>query len=114
MEHPSERKETISQFEKLLVGLAGAKVDFAVVGDVAIILNGYHRLTVDLDILVEATPENLRKILGYLAAWGEGWARELTLEDFGPEEGAVRLQKTSISIFLRACRAKPFPTSVRI
>jgi hypothetical protein len=37
MDHASPNK-TISQFEKLLAGIARAKVDFAVVGGVAVIL----------------------------------------------------------------------------
>ena len=45
------------QFEKLLVALAADKVDYAVVGGLAIILNGYPRLTLDADILVQHTHE---------------------------------------------------------
>lgn len=37
MEHSSEPRENISQFEKLLAALAAAEVDFAVVGGIAVI-----------------------------------------------------------------------------
>jgi hypothetical protein len=40
-ESSNESKETFSRFEKLLVALARAKVDYAVVG-LAVILNGYQ------------------------------------------------------------------------
>ncbi len=53
MEHSSEPRENISQFEKLLATLAAAEIDFAVAGGIAVILNGYPRLTVDADILVD-------------------------------------------------------------
>jgi hypothetical protein len=99
---PPESKETISRFEKLLADLAQHDVDFAVVGGVAVILNGYPRVTVDVDILVDATTDNLRKLLDRLAGWGEGWARELTLEDFAPQEGSIRVMEDfDLDIFTR-------------
>lgn len=93
MESPSSPRETVSQFEKLLAGLARAEVDFAVVGGVAVILNGYHRQTKDTDILVHPDPENIQRLLAYLATWGEGWARELKPEEFVPQEGSIRLME---------------------
>ena len=89
----NEPNRTPSQFEKLLAGLARNGVDFAVVGGLAVILNGYPRLTLDADILVQNTPENLRRLLEYLKTWGEGWARELTVEDFIVDQGAVRISE---------------------
>ena len=77
MDHSPEPKATISQFEKLLVALASSRVDFAVVGGLAVIFNGYPRLTLDADIIVSNAPDNLRKLLDCLAGWGEGFAREL-------------------------------------
>lgn len=52
MEHSPKPRETISRFEKLLAALATDGVDFAVVGGLAVIFNGYPRLTLDADILV--------------------------------------------------------------
>jgi len=76
MEHSPEPREITSRFEKLLVALAASHVDYAVVGGLAVIFNGYPRLTLDADILVHDAPENLRKLLACLGNWGEGWARE--------------------------------------
>ncbi len=91
MDHSPKPREITSRFEKLLVALATDRVDFAVVGGLAVIFNGYPRLTLDVDILVHDAPENLRKLLACLAHWGEGWARELKNEDFAIEAGAIRL-----------------------
>ena len=100
--HSSEPKETVSRFEKLLVALARADIDYAVAGGLAVILNGYPRLTVDVDILVNDSPENLRKLLDCLAGWGEGWARELKIEDFVPQEGSIRvMEEFDLDIFTR-------------
>lgn len=61
------------------------------VGGVAVILDGYHRQTSDTDILVDPSPENVRRLLDFLSNWGEGWARELRSEDFTPQEGFIRV-----------------------
>ena len=98
----NDPNRTPSQFEKLLAGLARSGVDFAVVGGLAVILNGYPRLTIDADILVQNSAENLRKLLNYLKNWGEGWARELTIEDFDLEQGSVRVSEDfDLDVFVR-------------
>jgi len=51
-EHSAEGRENITRFGKLLAELARNGVDFAVVGGLAVIFNGYDRLTLDADILV--------------------------------------------------------------
>ena len=102
MEHSPEPREITSRFEKLLAVLAADRVDFAVVGGLAVIFNGYPRLTLDVDILVHTSPENLRKLLDCLAGWGEGWARELKPEDFVFQEGAIRvMEEFDLDIFTR-------------
>ena len=102
MDHSPKPREIISRFEKLLVALATDGIDFAVVGGLAVIFNGYPRLTLDVDILVHAAPENLRKLLDSLAGWGEGWARELKPEDFVFQEGSIRvIEEFDLDIFTR-------------
>jgi len=102
MEPLSNSKETISRFEKLLVAIAQSGVDFAVVGGLAVVLNGYPRLTIDADILVQDGPDNLQKLLDCLAGWGEGWARELKPEDFLAQEDCVRVvEEFDLDIFTR-------------
>lgn len=103
MEKPPSTKETLSQFEKLLAGLARAGVDFAVVGGVAVVLNGFNRNTNDVDILVDSDPANISRMLDHLKTWGEGWARELGLEDFSAiEVGSIRIQEEfDLDVFVR-------------
>lgn len=85
-----------------MAGLAQRGVDFAVAGGVAVILNGYPRVTVDVDIIVDDSPDNLRKLLDCLAGWGEGWAQELKVEDFAPQEGSIRVMEDfDLDIFTR-------------
>jgi hypothetical protein len=54
-------------FEKLLVLLAEAKVDFVLVGGLAVILQGYVRFTEDVDLLLSDSPDNLSRLLETLA-----------------------------------------------
>jgi hypothetical protein len=55
--------ESFSPFGKLLAVLARDGIDFAVVGGVAVSLNGFVRATDDLDIIVGDGSENIRKLL---------------------------------------------------
>lgn len=116
MENPPSSRETLSRFEELLAGLVLAGVDFAVVGGVAVILNGYHRQTSDTDILVDPSPENVNRLLGFLADWGEGWARELRSDDFVPQEGAIRvIEEFELDLFtqMRGRRLSDFRPHLR-
>ena len=92
-------------FEKLLVILAEGGVDFVLVGGVAVTLHGYVRLTEDVDTLIESSTTNIQRFLDSLADYGEGFARELSLEDFTDEEGAIRIveetELSQINVFTR-------------
>ena len=102
MTDSEEQKQSLSQYGKLLVALSTAGVDYAVVGGLAVIFNGYPRLTLDADIVVDESPANLEHMLTVLRGWGEGWARELSISDFTLEEGAVRLgEDFELDIFTR-------------
>jgi hypothetical protein len=102
MSNLPEQNESLSQYGKLLAGLARAKVDFAVAGGLAVIFNGYARFTLDADIIVDGSPENLERLLATLRGWGEGWATELSVGDFTAEEGAVRVvEDFELDIFTR-------------
>lgn len=97
-----EQNQSLSQYGKLLADLARSEVDFAVVGGLAVIFNGYPRLTLDADIIVDDSPSNLEKLLTVLRQWGEGFASELNTEDFTPEEGAIRVaEEFELDIFTR-------------
>jgi hypothetical protein len=101
-DHTPEPNETTSQFEKLLAKLARSGLDFAVVGGLAVVLNGYGRVTEDADILVSDAPDNLQKLIDALTTWGEGAARELTPGDFPPQEGSLRVTEDfPLDIFTR-------------
>jgi predicted nucleotidyltransferase len=92
-------------FEKLLVLLADAGIRFIVVDGIAVTLQGYVRLTEDVDLLLDDAPSNIGRLLETLAGYGEGFARELSPDDFTPDEGAIRVveetEQCQIDLFTR-------------
>ena len=92
-------------FEKLLALLADAGVQYIVVGGVAVTLNGYVRLTEDVDLLLEPSRENIAHFLETMSRYGEGFARELSGDDFTDEEGAIRIveevEQCQVDVFTR-------------
>jgi hypothetical protein len=87
-------------FAGLLAALARADVEFLVVGGLAVAFAGYARVTDDVDILVNADADNLDRMLGVLAHFGEGAATELSPDDFPFEEGCVRVaEEFDLDIF---------------
>jgi hypothetical protein len=62
-----------------LLNAEGAK--YLVAGARAVILHGYIRTTQDVDILIEESEENCRKVLAGLARMEDGWAAQLSPRD---------------------------------
>ena len=55
-----------------------------------------------MDILISERPDNVRRLLDSLSHWGEGWARELKVEEFAPQEGSIRvMEEFDLDIFTR-------------
>jgi len=81
----------------LLAAFAAAKVDYAIVGDVAVNAHGYVRATRDLDIFIRPSEDNARAAFAALLALGvplEGLDPMDLLSDyqnlrFGPPEDHV-------------------------
>src|SRR5678815_102389 len=68
-------------FVDLLRAFAAAEVRFLVVGAYALALHGRPRATGDLDVWIDATPENAVRTMKALAAFGAPLA-DLSIEDF--------------------------------
>jgi hypothetical protein len=78
-------------FEELLEELSKGDVDYILVGGLAVDLCGFSRATFDVDLLVEHSEQNIRRLLELLCLFGEGAASELRPEDFTLEEGCIRV-----------------------
>lgn len=81
----------ITSYEKLLESLVQAQVKFALVGGLAVCLNGFVRTTDDVDILVDNSSDNVARLTNVLADFGEGFGKDLTTADLTNEPGAIRI-----------------------
>jgi hypothetical protein len=70
--------------------LSSNAIDFLVVGGHAVSFHGYPRYTGDIDLFVRATPENARRLLSALDAFGFG-SLGLTVDDFTTPGRVVQL-----------------------
>lgn len=85
-------------FAKWLEKLLDDEVRFILVGGLAVTLNGYVRLTEDIDILVDIDENNIAKLIRSLGNFGEGYGGDLLLSDFTPEPGAIRIVEETESV----------------
>ncbi len=53
----------MTDFAKLLQHLSDARVEFLVIGGLAVLSHGHVRATIDLDICYARTPENLERLV---------------------------------------------------
>lgn len=62
--------ELPDDFRDLLVALADAEARFLLVGGYAVAFHGHARATKDLDVLCDPGPQNARRVMRALAAFG--------------------------------------------
>ena len=74
----------MEDFRDLLIELVKAKARFLVVGAHALSVHGVPRATVDLDIWIDASPENAKRVWTALAA-------------FGAPLGTLQIQETDLT-----------------
>ena len=83
-------------FVDLLRAFADADVRFLVVGAYALALHGRPRATGDLDIWIEATPENASRVVRALAAFGAP-LRDVSEADFSREGIVYQIELTGVA-----------------
>lgn len=73
-------------------------VHYVIIGGIAAILHGVPRATFDLDILIEATPENAQRLLDALLEAGLGTASLTTAENLLAHEVTIFRDKVRIDV----------------
>lgn len=71
----------LNQLKGVYSSLQKYQVKYVTIGGIAAILHGVPRATFDLDILIEATPDNARRLLDALLDAGLGTAALTTPQD---------------------------------
>jgi predicted nucleotidyltransferase len=84
-----------------LKSLSDHKVDFVVIGATAFPIHGYARATLDIDLFVRPTPENVHRVLAALRSFGYD-VEDLTEEDLLKKKVLIRqhLVETDIHPFV--------------
>ena len=84
--------ELFDDFRDILVELHNAGARFVVLGGHAVAFHGHPRATKDLDVLVEADPDNAKRVYAALAAFGAPLSVfEVNVEDFASYDGVLQL-----------------------
>ncbi len=73
-------------------------VKYLVIGGIASILHGVPRVTLDLDILIDATPNNAKRLLAALLDAGLGTASLTTAEDVVANEITIFKDRVRIDV----------------
>lgn len=73
-------------------------VRYVVIGGIAAVMHGVPRATFDLDVLIEATPENARHLLAALRSVGFATADQITPDDLIANEITVFNDRVRIDV----------------
>ncbi len=84
-------------FSELLESFNANGVEYLLVGGYALAHHGAPRYTGDLDLFVHATPENARRILDALEAFGFG-SLGLDVQDFCAPDRVVQLGRPPVRV----------------
>lgn len=60
------KKNSSNHLLEILTKLASARVRFIVCGGVAVVFHGVERMTVDLDLILDFSPENVKKFISVI------------------------------------------------
>jgi len=82
--------KTEKDYEEFLELLNKHKVRYCIIGSYALSFHARPRYTKDIDILIEASPENAEKILIVLEIFGFG-SLNLRVEDFSEKGNIIQL-----------------------
>jgi hypothetical protein len=92
-----------TSFEKFILQLHDAKIRFIVAGGFAVAMNGFTRVTEDIDLLLDSDSSNLQSVIHFLESYGEGNAKGLTIDELQDESpGCIRIiEDFPIDLFTR-------------
>ncbi|RME59199.1 hypothetical protein D6779_04885 [Candidatus Parcubacteria bacterium] len=91
----------LNQLQGVFSSLQKHEVKYVVIGGIASVLHGVPRATFDLDILIEATPENAKRLLAALTEAGLGTATLITAEGLLAHEITIFKDRVRIDVQTR-------------
>jgi len=88
----------LNRFQDVFKSFQQNDVKYVVIGGIASILHGVPRATFDLDILIEATPENTSRLLDALLAAGLGTAALTNVENLLANEITIFRDRVRLDV----------------
>lgn len=88
----------LNRLKDVFASLQSHDVRYVVIGGIAAILYGVPRATFDLDMLIQASPENAKKLLAALAEAGLGTATLTTPDEILANEITILKDRVRIDI----------------
>jgi len=88
----------LNRLQDVFRSLQRHEVRYVVIGGISAILHGVPRVTFDLDILIEATPENTRRLLDALLEAELGTAALTSVDDLLANEITVFQDRVRIDV----------------
>lgn len=97
------RPASLADLKSLANSLNQQGVEYLLIGGYALFVHGYHRATIDIDVLVPATRESGEKVKAALMVLPDQAARELDPEWFTEGENIRVADEFLVDIMLNAC-----------
>jgi hypothetical protein len=91
----------LNRLQDVFASLQKHEVKYITIGGIAAVLHGVPRATFDLDILIEATPDNAQRLLNALLDAGLGTAALTTVDDLLAHEITVFQDRVRIDVQTR-------------
>ena len=88
----------LNRLQGVFASFQSHDVRYVVIGGIAAVLHGVPRATFDLDVLIEASPDNATRLLAALEAAGFGTATLTTPEDLLAHEITVFNDRVRIDV----------------
>jgi len=88
----------LHRLRDVFASLSSHEVKYLVIGGIAATLHGVPRATFDLDLLIEATPENAKRLLDAFLDAGLGTAAMTTPEDLLANEITIFQDRVRIDV----------------
>ena len=88
----------LNHLENVFASFQKYEVKYVVIGGIAAVLHGVPRATFDLDILIEASLENARKLLDALLEAGIGSSSQITTQELLENEITIFEDKVRIDV----------------
>jgi len=88
----------LNRLRDVFSSLQNHQVEYVVIGGIAAVLHGVPRATFDLDILIEATPENAKRLLEAFLDAQLGTAALVTVEELLAHEITIFRDRVRIDV----------------